>query len=222
MSTSKSDRSETLSARADWESALELPLFPLHGVLFPETTLPIHVFEPRYRELVGRCLAHDETFGIVLIDEGDEVGGPAVPRKIGTEAAIIASQRHPDGRYDIVVEGLRRFEILALDGSRPVLRADVRFLKDEENDADLEAAQAVAKLTEGLIASLELAGEAVIDETWKAVSPTALSYRLAAIVPVSLESRQELLEMPTAAQRLRREARLLIDATKIDARAGAS
>ena len=68
---------------------VRLPLFPLHSVLFPEATLALQIFEPRYREMIGRCLAHDEPFGVVLILEGEEIGGEAVPRKIGTEAAII-------------------------------------------------------------------------------------------------------------------------------------
>lgn len=222
MLTWKSARSETLSLRTDSLSGLELPLFPLHGVLFPQTTLPIHVFEPRYRKLVGRCLAHDEAFGVVLIEEGEEVGGPAVPRRVGTEAAIIASQKHPDGRYDILVEGRRRFEIRSLDGSRAVLRAEVRFLEESEADGDFEIAEAVAKLSEGLIQSLEWAGEAVIDEAWKALSPTALSYRVATIVPVDLEVRQGLLEVPDTAGRLRKEAGILLDATRIGVRTGAS
>jgi uncharacterized protein len=201
---------------------LDLPLFPLHGVLFPGTTLPIHVFEPRYRQLVARCLADDVTFGIVLIEEGAEVAGPAVPRRIGTEASIIASQKHPDGRYDIVVEGLRRFEILALDGSRPLLRADVRFLEEPDAADDDGLAEVVAKLSEGLIGTLELGGEEVIDETWKALSPTALSYRVAVIAPVSLETRQELLEMADTAGRLRKEAGILIDARKVGLRTDAS
>src|SRR5207249_6209865 len=90
---------------------LRWALFALHTVLFPEATLALQIFEPRYREMIGRCLAHDEPFGVVLILDGEEVGGPAVPRKVGTEASIIASERSKDGQYDIVVEGRRRFRI---------------------------------------------------------------------------------------------------------------
>src|SRR6195256_548196 len=109
---------------------VRLPLFPLHTVLFPEATLALQIFEPRYREMIGRCLAHDEAFGVVLILEGDEVGDPATPRRVGTEAAIIASDRSKDGRYEIVAEGRRRFEITGLDTARSYLRADVTFLED--------------------------------------------------------------------------------------------
>src|SRR2546426_8735755 len=104
---------------------VRFPLFPLHTVLFPEATLALQIFEPRHREMTGRCLAHDEPFGVVLILEGEDVGGDAVPRRMGTEAAIISSERSKDGRYDIVAEGRRRFEIVGLDKSRAYLRADV-------------------------------------------------------------------------------------------------
>ena len=130
---------------------VRLPLFPLHTVLFPGTTLTLHVFEPRYREMVGRCLEHDEPFGISLILEGEEVGGPAVPRRIGTEAAIIASQRYRDGRYDVVVEGRRRFEVVALDRTKPYIRAEVRFLDEPEGVLADGLAEATAKLFEGFL-----------------------------------------------------------------------
>ena len=85
---------------------MRLPLFPLHTVLFPEATLALQIFEPRYREMIGRCLAHDEPFGVVLILDGEEVGGPAVPRKVGTEAAIIATEagqlRYPFNRIEVL------------------------------------------------------------------------------------------------------------------------
>src|SRR5437867_167868 len=99
---------------AGWPQPLPPPLLPPHTVLFPDTTLPLHVFEPRYREMIGRCLEHDESFGIALILDGDEVGGHAIPQRIGTEAAIIACQRNSHGEYDIVVQGQRRFAIRPL------------------------------------------------------------------------------------------------------------
>src|SRR5213076_136725 len=74
-----------------------LPLFPLHSVLFPEATLALQIFEPRYREMIGRCLAHDEPFGVVLILEGEEVGGPAVPARSGRRPR---SSRRSDPRMD--------------------------------------------------------------------------------------------------------------------------
>ena len=201
---------------------MRLPLFPLETVLFPEATLPLHVFEPRYREMVGRCLEHEEPFGVCLILEGEEVGGLAVPHRIGTEAAIIASQRYRDGRYDIVVEGRRRFEILQLDQTRPYLRADVRFLDEPEGASEPGLAEAVAKLFEGVLESLELSGQAVIDETWKDLDARSLGYKIAAVLPVEDDVKQEILEVPDGNTRLRRIAEALMHVRRIGAEAGAS
>lgn len=201
---------------------MKLPLFPLHVILFPGATLSLHIFEPRYREMVGRCLMHDEPFGVVLIQEGEEVGGHVAPERVGTTAAIIASRKHPDGRYDIVAEGRRRFAIEALDRGRPYLRGDVRLLDEPLGEDATTMADAVAKLFEGVLESLELAGHAVVDETWRELDPVALSYRVAWVVPASDVVKQELLEAPDAATRLRREAALLMSIHRIGAEVGAA
>ncbi|MEK6987189.1 MAG: LON peptidase substrate-binding domain-containing protein [Candidatus Thermoplasmatota archaeon] len=201
---------------------MRLPLFPLHTVLFPGTTLTLHVFEPRYREMVGRCLEHDEPFGISLILEGEEVGGPAVPRRIGTEAAIIASQRYRDGRYDVVVEGRRRFEVVALDRTKPYIRAEVRFLDEPEGVLADGLAEATAKLFEGFLETAELTGHPLADETWRNLNPQALSYRIASVLGASEDEKQEFLEIPDAATRLRRVAQRLMAITQIGAEAGAA
>jgi len=200
---------------------VRLPLFPLHTVLFPETTLPLHVFEPRYREMIGRCLEHDETFGIALILDGDEVGGHAIPRRIGTEAAIIACQRNAHGEYDIVVQGQRRFAIRSLDRGRAYPRADVDWL-DESPGKDVDIlAEAVGRLFEGIVETLDMAGHASVDETWKEMDPRTLSFRVAAALPGTVDIRQELLETPDTASRLRREAELLMAVHRVEAETGA-
>lgn len=201
---------------------MRLPLFPLKAVLFPGATEALHIFEPRYREMIGRCLEHDEPFGVSLILEGEEAGAPAVPHRIGTEAGIIASQRYPDGRYDIVVEGRRRFEILNLDRTRPYLRAEVRILEEPEGAEDADLAEAVAKLFEGVLESLELSGQAVIDETWKNLDARSLSYKVASVLPVGTAAKQELLEIPDTAARLKRIAEALMALRRIGAAAGAT
>ncbi len=83
-----------------------LPLFPLTTVLFPEMLLPLHIFEPRYRLLVRRCMDEDRPFGVVLIRSGQEVGATAEPHGIGTEAKIMAFSPLSDGRSYIVVRGV--------------------------------------------------------------------------------------------------------------------
>jgi Lon protease-like protein len=201
---------------------VKLPLFPLHAVLFPEATMPLHVFEPRFREMVGRCLEHDEPFGVCLILEGEEVGGSATPHRIGTEAAVIACQRYRDGRYDVVVQGRRRFEVLGLDRSRRFLQAQVRFLNEPMGNLDPGLAEAVARMFERFLESAELAGQAIADETWKAIDPEVLPYRIAAVLPIDDDAKQALLEMPDAAARLRRIAEILMTVTRVESKAGAA
>lgn len=94
----------------------ELPLFPLHSVLCPGIALPLHIFEPRYREMVGHCLETGSPFGVVLIRDGREVGPDAGHiADVGTTAAIRQAGRYPDGRLDIVTVGEQRFRIRSVD-----------------------------------------------------------------------------------------------------------
>ncbi len=207
--------------RARVRPSVRLSLFPLNAVLFPGTPLPLHIFEPRYREMIGRCLEHEEPFGVCLILEGEEVGGPAIPHRIGTEAAVIASQRFPDGRYDIVVEGRRRFEVVNVDRTKPYLRAEVRFLEEPEGDEDQTLTESVATMFEGVLELLERSGQAIVDETWKNLDARSLSYKVASALPIGEDAKQELLEIPDTAARLRRVAETLMALRRIDAAAGA-
>jgi len=102
-----------------------LPLFPLHTVLFPGQLLPLHIFEPRYRLMVTECLAGQSTFGVVLIQEGAEVGDEATPFDVGTTARIEQVNRLDDGRFNILCVGQARFRVLSLRHNRPYLSGDV-------------------------------------------------------------------------------------------------
>jgi Lon protease-like protein len=115
-----------------------LRLFPLRTVLFPSQTIPLVVFEPRYRQLVRECLDEGEPFGIILIREGVEVGGPAVPHPVGTTARIRDVSRLPDGRLQVEAVGERRFRILALFDDRPYLSAEVEYPVDDPSEPSSE------------------------------------------------------------------------------------
>ena len=106
---------------------MDLPLFPLHTVLCPGIALPLHIFEPRYREMVGRCLADDAPFGVVLIREGREVGAERPDlAAVGTLAEIREANEYEDGRYDLLSVGTTRFTIEAVTvGREPFLVAKV-------------------------------------------------------------------------------------------------
>src|SRR5205814_5524803 len=86
-----------------------MALFPLNTVLFPGMPLPLHIFEERYKLMIGRCLEEERPFGVVLIQSGPEVGGTAVPHRVGTTAHIAAVRRLDDGRMNLIAIGQERF-----------------------------------------------------------------------------------------------------------------
>ena len=108
-----------------------LPLFPLDLVLFPGTSLPLHIFEPRYREMISECLDRKKLFGVVRAKEE----GVA---EIGCTAEIITvAKKYPDGRMDIVTEGRERFEVMQVNQERSFLQAEVLYLRDEPEQASV-------------------------------------------------------------------------------------
>ena len=105
-----------------------LPLFPLEVVLLPGTPMPLHIFEDRYKEMIGEAIERNTEFGVVQAGEQGIVS-------IGCTATVEqVVNRHPDGRFDIVVIGRRRFEIFLLDEEKTFLRAAVTFFDDEETE----------------------------------------------------------------------------------------
>lgn len=187
----------------------QLPMFPLNTVLFPGVTLPLHVFEDRYRALVHHLLAiPDKTqrvFGIVAIREGYEVGshGMQSVHRVGCVAQMTSVEPHPDGRFDIEVVGRQRMQLTAMDASGPYLVGTVETVDeaDDRTPAGKEAAaalQAFAKYRDQLS---ELRGAEVLDGEFPH-DPTYLSYCLAATCLLTLRERQELLEAGSARDRL--------------------
>ena len=136
---------------------MELPLFPLSTVLCPGIAMPLHVFEDRYRAMVGHCLETGSPFGIVQIRSGREVGAGTVSfNGIGTIAEIRDAGRDEDGRYDLLVVGTRRFEIRRiLTNGQPYLVADVQLLDEEIGDA-VVAQRLALTATRRFVAYLEL------------------------------------------------------------------
>lgn len=115
-------------------SMAELPMFPLGTVLLPHMVLPLHVFEPRYRQLVKDVQAGDGEFGVVLIERGSEVGGGDVRTDLGTVARLVRADEMPDGRYGLVAVGLRRIRVERWLPDDPYPRAEVVDWPDETPD----------------------------------------------------------------------------------------
>ena len=100
-------------------------MFPLGSVLTRGQLLPLHVFEPRYRRLVGDCIEAGGTFGVVLIERGSEVGGGDVRSDLGTLATIVDAQALPDGRWAVVAVGGQRIRVVAWGDDDPYPQAEV-------------------------------------------------------------------------------------------------
>jgi Lon protease-like protein len=144
---------------------MELPLFPLHTVLCPGAALPLHIFEERYRLLIGRCLDRAEPFGVVLIREGRETG-PAPERiaDVGTTAIIREAGRYPDGRMNLLTIGGQRFRIESVEeGREPYLVSQVQLL--DEPIGDENAARWLAdRVSRRFLHYLELLQPALDDD----------------------------------------------------------
>lgn len=188
-----------------------LPLFPLRVVLFPHNTLPLHVFEERYRLMIGRCLEERSPFGVVLIRSGEEVGGPAEPHDVGTVARISRVQRLPDGRMNLLVFGERRFRIRALDTTHPYLVGGVEAVEstDATTTAAREAArQVAARFAEHFRLSMAVTDQWVRDRDLPD-DPDVLADFVAGHIDIDAAVRQELLETLSVPERLGRELDLL-------------
>ena len=182
------------------ERMAEIGLFPLGMVLLPTERVPLHIFEPRYQELIGECLDTDEEFGLVYADENGV-------REIGTLARVTeVLERFDDGRLSILVEGGARFRVEALTRGRSFMTAEVGPVDDEPGDVDQDIVLRAAGAFRAL-AALAGADTDEPDET----SPQ-LSFELAAQVELPPDAKQQLLELVAEQERLGLVAELLDDA----------
>ena len=192
-----------------------VPLFPLNVVLFPGMSMPLHIFEPRYRTMIARCLAEQIEFGVGLIREGVEAGGPAVPFDVGTMARIVQSEEQEDGRYQIAIVGTRRFRILNLSGDQPYLTGNIQLIEADygaegpEGDTVRQLADTVTALfAEYYRLTLALA------EQWQERiglpgDPAALVDFVGSRLAAPAGIKQRLLEAPTVAAALELERDVL-------------
>jgi Lon protease-like protein len=187
-----------------------MPIFPLGLVAFPGMTVPLHVFEDRYRAMVRHLLAieepEDRLFGIVAIREGYEVGGHETRSmyRTGCVVRLATVSEYDDGRFDIAGIGLRRMRVVGTDTEGPFVRAEVETLTDQEPpsvETAREAAHALATFAEYRELIGELRGGEVMSGSLPR-DPEMLSYVLAATCSLTLRERQQLLESPTSFERL--------------------
>lgn len=198
-----------------------LPLFPLGSVLFPGALMPLHIFEPRYRLLIRRCMERHHPFGIVLIRSGSEVDPRAEPYDVGTEAKIVAESPLPGGRSYIVTRGERRFAVENLiPDAEPYLVGQVRYLDEADGDgAASHASVALEALGSYLLAVVAVTddsrGERALADDLRDALPRDLAYRIAGSLAVDAPQQQALLELETASARLKEETRILNRETEL-------
>jgi Lon protease-like protein len=172
---------------------MKISLFPLDVVLFPGAVLPLHIFEERYKEMVGECVENKTTFGVVRAQQE----GLAV---IGCTAQIMrVTHRYDDGRLDILCRGDSRFEIEMLEDTRAFFEAEVTFFQDEGDAAPRALREECAALH---IEALELAG--IEMQTMQLSLDEPISFKLAASLPSDLGFKQQLLGLRSDAERTNR------------------
>ncbi len=176
-----------------------LPLFPLSTVLFPGGRMPLKIFEQRYLDLAKNCLAENGTFGICGIREGSEVGDPAVPCEVGTEARIAEWDMPQPGIFHVVVEGLQRYIARSWETrTSGLLVAETESISVESPCPIPRELRLCAEVLKHLLADsrIEPRQTHYDDAVW-------VGYRLSELLPFKLKVKQDLLEMNDSVTRLR-------------------
>ena len=175
----------------------EIGLFPLQLVLLPGEERPLHIFEPRYRELIGECLESGGDFGLVLADETGM-------REIGTRASVReVLERFPDGRLNILVEGGERFRLVELTEGRPFATAEVDDVPDEDEEPSEEEVERCLAAYRRLLD----AADAELDEL--DLGGASLAFQIARRVDLGTDVKQDLLELRSERERVARLTPLL-------------
>jgi uncharacterized protein len=201
-----------------------MPMFPLGTALLPGAVLPLHVFEPRYQQMVHDLLANDvdaPEFGVVMIERGREVGGGDVRTRVGTVARVIEMGALPDGRYALVAVGSERLRVNAWLPDDPYPLADIDLWPDEDHGVvDLDAATRTVDELHTRVRELNDEVRALGDmtpppDTEIATDPHLSLYHLGSLAPLGPADRQRMLETPTLLERLSVFATALDDAAAV-------
>lgn len=191
-----------------------LPLFPLPVVLFPGTSLPLHIFERRYRQLLSDCLAGDRQFGIVCRQQGAPIEAPR-PGTIGCVAEIVSTEQLADERSNIVVRGTRRFELVALIESATAYHVCRGRAYDDESRPDDDLTTLAARVRD-VFERVGRAARALSDDPDPIPAlpkePELLAFAIAALIDLDLDARQGILASRSPAERLQRLDALLTPA----------
>lgn len=167
------------------ERPTRIPLFPLDVVLFPGAALPLHIFEPRYKKMIGLCMSQSREFGVIFARESRIAS-------VGCTAEVVQKlKEYDDGRMDILTEGRAVFQLNELLDVKEYSEATVEYLQDEPTERDAREEAQVLELFQQCHA-------AIFGQSWTSdeeQSEGSLAYRIAALLPLALEEKQGLLEM---------------------------
>jgi Lon protease-like protein len=167
-----------------------LPIFPLELVLLPGVPLPLHIFEPRYKEMIAECLEQKKPFGVVRATS-DGVAD------VGCTAEIMSvTKKYDDGRMDILTRGVERFEVIEVNEDRSFLQAEISVVEDEPSKPATEIVTQAVRLHAEIA---KLAGAEASEPNEQAVN---LSYVLAGSLPLDLDFKQSLLSTLSETKRL--------------------
>jgi len=181
-------------------ATLQLPLFPLHTVLFPGGPLPLRIFEARYLDMVSQCLQADSGFGVCMIEHGKEVGEPARTVNIGVVARIVDWHQRSDGLLGITVIGEQRFSLSDVKvQSNQLSIATVELLEDKK---DIAMPERFLSLVDVLKRLLDSADNLYADLARQFKDANWVSYRLVELLPIEMKQKQFFLEMDDPVERL--------------------
>jgi Lon protease-like protein len=175
-----------------------LPIFPLELVLLPGVPLPLHIFEPRYKEMIAECLDQKKPFGVVRASS-DGVAD------IGCTAEIMSvTKKYDDGRMDILTRGVERFEVIQVNEERSFLQAEIALVQDEDEDEneDEPGKPATEMVTQAVRLHAEIAKLAGTEPSGPDEQAANLSFLLAGSLPLDLDFKQSLLSTLSEAKRL--------------------
>lgn len=168
-----------------------LPIFPLELVLFPGVPLPLHIFEPRYKEMIAECLELKRPFGIVRASQEGVAD-------IGCTAEIVeVTKKYEDGRMDILTRGVERFELISVNEDRSFLQGEISVIEDEPDPAPKQVIEDAVRL------HAEITRLAGAEPTGPDEAAGNLSFLLAGSLPLDLDFKQKLLTTVSEAERLR-------------------
>ena len=176
--------------------------------------LPLRIFEERYKLMIGECLDGEEPFGVVLIKEGPEVGGPAAVYNVGVTARIDEVEHYEEGRMSISTMGERRFRLLEVIQDTPYMKGSVEYLGDDPGPDEEDHYPQASDMFGDYIRLLGSLGGGWLVEVEIPEEPLSLSYTIAHYLDLPRIAKQRLLEIPTAGERLKYEIPLLEGATE--------